>query len=108
MPISKSFGINLNEFNPDKGVIALMYHRFNENKYPSTNIRNEIFLEHLDEINNSKFKLISFDKFNKIIKNKIEKNYLMLTIDDGFESFYLNAWPTLKKKRNSFYYFCKH
>ena len=29
-----------------------MYHRFNENKYPSTNIRNEIFVEHLQEINN--------------------------------------------------------
>ena len=52
LSISKSFAINLNEFNPDKGVIALMYHRFNENKYPSTNIRNEIFLQHLDEINN--------------------------------------------------------
>ena len=73
LSISKSFGINLNEFNPDKGVIALMYHRFNENKYPSTNIRNEIFLEHLDEINNSKLEFNSFDKFSKIIKSKIEK-----------------------------------
>ncbi len=54
-----------------------MYHRFNENKYPSTNIRNEIFLEHLDEINNSKFEFITFDKFNAIIKSKIEKNYLL-------------------------------
>ena len=71
--ISKSFGLNLNEFNPDKGVIALMYHRFNENKYPSTNIKNEIFLEHLDEINNLKLEFISFNKFSQIIKNKMEK-----------------------------------
>jgi len=36
-----------------------MYHRFNENKYPSTNIKNEIFLEHLNEINkeNNKFRV---------------------------------------------------
>ena len=102
---SKSLAINLSEFNPDKGVIALMYHRFNENKYPSTNIRNEIFLKHLDEINNSKFKFISFDKFNEIIKSKMEKNYLLLTIDDGFESFYLNAWPVLKKKEIPFILF---
>ena len=27
----------------DSGVLSLMYHRFNENKYPSTNIRMEIF-----------------------------------------------------------------
>ena len=73
LSISKSFAINLNEFNPDKGVIALMYHRFNENKYPSTNIKNEIFLKHLDEINNSKFEFISFEKFNETIKKKNEK-----------------------------------
>ena len=68
-----------------------MYHRFNENKYPSTNIKNEIFLEHLNEINNLKLEFISFDKFSEVIKNKIEKNYILLTIDDGFESFYSNA-----------------
>jgi len=102
LSISKSFGSNLNEFNPDKGIIALMYHRFNENKYPSTNIRNEIFLQHLDEINESKFEFISFNKFRKVIKNKIEKNYLLLTIDDGFQSFYVNAWPVLKKRKIPF------
>ena len=105
LSISKSFAINLNEFNPDKGVIALMYHRFNENKYPSTNIRNEVFLAHLNEINNSKFEFISFNKFNVIIKKKMEKNYLLLTIDDAFESFYLNAWPVLNKRKIPFILF---
>ena len=68
--ISKSFGINLNNINPKAGVIALMYHRFEENKYPSTNIRNEIFLEHLDEINNSKLNLFLLINLNEIIKTK--------------------------------------
>ena len=95
----------MNEFNPDKGVIALMYHRFNENKYPSTNIKNEIFLKHLDEISNSKFDFISFNKFSEIIKTKMKKNYVLLTIDDGFESFYLNAWPELKKRKIPFILF---
>jgi len=105
LSISKSFAVNLNEFNPDKGVIALMYHRFNENKYPSTNIKNEIFLEHLSEINNSEIEFISFNKFSEIIKTKMEKNYLLLTIDDGFQSFYLNAWPILKKRKIPFVLF---
>ena len=30
----------------EQGVLGLMYHRFEENKYPSTNIKNEIFLQH--------------------------------------------------------------
>ena len=52
-----------------------MYHRFNENKYPSTNVRNEIFLEHLSEINNSKIEFINFEKFKEILKKNINITY---------------------------------
>jgi len=82
-----------------------MYHRFNENKYPSTNIRNEIFIEHLKEINNLGIEFITFKKFEEIIKTNMDKNYLLLTIDDAFESFYLNAWPILKSKKIPFIIF---
>ena len=82
-----------------------MYHRFDENKYPSTNIRNEIFIEHLKEINNLGIEFITFIKFEEIIKTNIDKNYLLLTIDDAFESFYLNAWPILKSKKIPFIIF---
>ncbi len=82
-----------------------MYHRFNENKYPSTNIRNEIFLEHIKEINNLGIEFITYKKFKEVIKKNIDKNYLLLTIDDAFESFYLNAWPILKKNKIPFILF---
>ena len=82
-----------------------MYHRFNENKYPSTNIKNEIFIKHLNEINNLEIEFITFEKFEKVIKTSIDKNYLLLTIDDAFESFYLNAWPILKSKKIPFILF---
>ena len=32
----------------DKGILSIMYHRFNENKYPSTNIRMEVFKKHME------------------------------------------------------------
>ena len=105
LSISKSLGVNLENLNTKKGIIALMYHRFNENKYPSTNIRNEIFKEHLQEIDNSGIDFITFKKFDELIRTNIDKNYLLLTIDDGFESFYLNAWPILKKKKIPFILF---
>lgn len=44
-------------------------------------------------------------KFDEIIKTNIDKNYLLLTIDDAFESFYLNAWPILKNKKIPFILF---
>ncbi len=103
--ISKSFAINVNNLDTKKGVISLMYHRFNENKYPSTNIRNEIFLEHLKEIDKSGIQFISFNTFTEIIKLNLEKSYVLLTIDDAFESFYLNAWPILEKKKIPFILF---
>ena len=82
-----------------------MYHRFDENKYPSTNVRKEIFLEHLKEIENSEIEFINFKKFETIIKNNINKNYILLTIDDAFESFFLNAWPVLNERKIPFVLF---
>ena len=82
-----------------------MYHRFEENKYPSTNIKKEIFLKHIEEIENQKIPFINFDKFQNVIKTNIDKNYLLLTIDDAFESFYQNAWPILKNKKIPFILF---
>jgi len=82
-----------------------MYHRFNEEKYPSTNIQNDIFLEQLEEINNLDIKFITFEKFQNLMESKIDNTYLLLTIDDAFESFYLNAWPLLKSKKIPFILF---
>ena len=61
----------------DFGLISLMYHRFEENKYPSTNIRNEIFIEQLKLIKEEKIEFITFDKFEEITK------YFTPTIDNG-------------------------
>ena len=76
-----------------------MYHRFDENKYPSTNIRMEVFNKHLEEISSLNLEFINFKKFGKIIKKDIDKNYILLTIDDAFSSFYLNAWPVIKNNK---------
>jgi len=82
-----------------------MYHRFDENKYPSTNIRNEIFVEHINKIKNSGLEFINFRKFENLLEKNIDKNYLLLTIDDAFASFYKNAWPILKKNKIPFVLF---
>ena len=103
--ISKSIALDLQNLNTKTGIITLMYHRFNENKYPSTNIRNEIFKKHLEQIKETGTQFITFKKFDEVMQSNIDKNYLLLTIDDGFESFYLNAWPILKEKKIPFILF---
>ena len=82
-----------------------MYHRFEENKYPSTNIRLIDFKEHINLIKNSDFTFISHEEFEKKIEtNNLDKK-LLLTIDDGFLSFYDNAWPILKEQKIPFIIF---
>jgi len=103
--ISKSFASTINNINAENGIIALMYHRFDENKYPSTNVRNENFLEHLAAIRDSDIEFITFKEFEVSINSEIDKNFILLTIDDGFESFYINAWPILKSKKIPFILF---
>ena len=82
-----------------------MYHRFEENKYPSTNIKKEVFIEHIKTIKSLDINFIDFKKFKEIIKININKNYVLLTIDDAFESFYLNAWPILEEEKIPFILF---
>ena len=81
-----------------------MYHRFNENKYPSTNIQIDIFKKQLEIINNDKIKFIHPKNFEQSLsQNKKERK--ILTIDDGLLSFYENAWPILKKRKIPFILF---
>ncbi len=81
-----------------------MYHRFEENKYPSTNIRMKDFISHLNIIKENDIKFINPNNFINEIQNKKERKVL-LTIDDGFSSFYENAWPILKKEKIPFILF---
>ena len=89
----------------DFGVISLMYHRFEENKYPSTNIRIDVFNEHLKIIKDNKIKFINPKDFENELKNLKLQRKILLTIDDGFLSFYENAWPILKEKKIPFILF---
>jgi peptidoglycan/xylan/chitin deacetylase (PgdA/CDA1 family) len=92
---------NINDF----GLISLMYHRFEENKYPSTNVRIKDFKDHIRIIEKENVKFINPKNFeNELINNKLQRK-ILLTIDDGFLSFYKNAWPILKEKKIPFILF---
>jgi len=89
----------------DYGIISLMYHRFEENKYPSTNIRINDFLQHLEIIESNGMSFVNPKDFENELRNNKNKRKILLTIDDGFSSFYENAWPILKQKEIPFILF---
>ena len=82
-----------------------MYHRFNETKYPSTNIQLDVFKEQLNIIEEEGIKFIHPDNFEKSIIEEKSERKILFTVDDGLLSFYENAWPILKEKKIPFILF---
>ena len=82
-----------------------MYHRFNESKYPSTNIQIDVFKEQINIIEEAGIKFIHPKKFYQSLSQSKDERKVLLTIDDGLLSFYNNAWPILKQKKIPFILF---
>ncbi len=102
---SKAVETNIKYYSDDKGILSLMYHRFNEDKYPSTNIQMDVFKNQIEII--KKFKYSFYDPKNlegNFDTPKSEKK-ILITIDDAFSSFYEFAWPYLKKEKIPFILF---
>ncbi len=102
---SKAEEKNIKYYSDDKGILSLMYHRFDENKYPSTNIQMNIFKKQIKIIKNLKYNFYDPVELEKNFNTpKIEKK-ILITIDDAFSSFYEVAWPYLKEEKIPFILF---
>jgi len=102
---SKAEENNIKYYSNDMGILSLMYHRFNEEKYPSTNIQMDVFKEQIKIIRNLDYNF--YNPKNLEINFNIPKKEkkILITIDDAFSSFYENAWPYLKEEKIPFILF---
>ena len=82
-----------------------MYHRFDEEKYPSTNIQMNIFKKQIEIINDSNLQFINPNEFVESFDKPKSEKKILLTIDDAYLSFYEIAWPYLKKNKIPFILF---
>ena len=96
---------NIKYYSRDDGILSLMYHRFNENKYPSTNIRMNIFKDQMQIIKDLNYNFSDPNLFITQFDKPKKKKEILITIDDGFKSFYTEAWPYLKKNKIPFILF---
>ena len=105
IPNSNAEENNFKLYSKDEGVLSIMYHRFNEFKYPSTNISMNFFKEHIELIEASGFSFYHPKDFENDFDTPKKDKKILLTIDDAFLSFYQNAWPYLKKNKIPFILF---
>ena len=73
---SNSQDDNSKYYSNDNGVLSLMYHRFNEDRYPSTNIQMEIFDKQMSIINKLGYEFYDPKLFlNEFKKPKDKKRF---------------------------------
>ncbi|MDC1146207.1 polysaccharide deacetylase family protein [Candidatus Pelagibacter sp.] len=102
---SKAEENNIKYYSGDMGILSLMYHRFDENKYPSTNIRMDIFKQQIEIIRDLKYDFYDPKDLKENFYIKKTEKKILITIDDAFSSFYEVAWPYLKKENIPFILF---
>ena len=77
-------------------VKTLVYHRFGDSRYPSTNTTKEAFEQQLKWLQQNGFSSVTASEVNRLT-DKDEKKYVCITIDDGYKSFKENGFLLLKK-----------
>lgn len=83
-------------------VLFLVYHHIAEKEQGIT-ISPERFESHMQELERSPYQVISMDTYLKFVdgEGNIPPNAVVITFDDGYESFYQYAFPILQKYRFS-------
>ncbi len=97
--------MNIKYYSDDSGILSLMYHRFNEDKYPSTNIKMNIFKQQIQIIKKLKYTFYDPQNLEKNFHTIKTEKKILITIDDAFSSFYKFAWPYLKEENIPFILF---
>ena len=71
-----------------------MYHRFDDERYPSTNTTLNQLQEHLEYLTESGFKFIYL---KDLIASPQDSKTISITIDDAYQSFYQTGLPVFEK-----------
>ena len=82
----------------DKTIMCFVYHRVGDSRYPTTNVSIKDFESHLNWLTKNKFTLLTFsDAIAYLQSDTPSQKIAVITIDDGYKSFFKNGLPLLKK-----------
>lgn len=81
-------------------AVAFMYHRFGEDRYPSTSIRLEQFDAQLDYLAQNGFHIWPLERVvDHVLRGEpLPDRTIAITVDDAYLSVYEHAWPRLKAR----------
>jgi peptidoglycan/xylan/chitin deacetylase (PgdA/CDA1 family) len=85
-------------------ITVLLYHRFDENRFPTTTTSSTQFNQQMEYLKVNGYKVISMDELAECIEGmrSIPEKAVVITIDDGFISEYEKAIPILRQYQYPF------
>ncbi len=81
-------------------AVVFLYHRFGDDRYPSTNIRLDQFDTQLNWLVKNHYRVWPLPKIVDYLQadKPIPDHVVAITLDDAFQSAYENAYPRLKAR----------
>ena len=81
-------------------AVVFMYHRFGDDRYPSTNIRIEQFEAHLEHIEDNGYRVWPLHRIVRALEEgrSIPDRTVAITVDDAYDTVYEEAFPRLKER----------
>ncbi len=78
---------------------VIMYHRFGESRFPSTNVTVKQFESHLEFISQGNYAVVPLIEIIETLQSggEVSDKTVAITIDDAYLSVYTKAWPRLKE-----------
>ena len=80
-------------------AVIIMYHRFDESDYPSTNTTLEQLDAHIAELKSGPYTVLPVGEIVERLRDgkPLPDRTVGITIDDAYRSIYTKAWPKLKQ-----------
>lgn len=82
-------------------IVVLVYHHIDPEEGNVT-IKPSLFVKQLDRLNKLHYNVISLEQFRQFMQGQpVPPNAVLITFDDGYESFYTYAYPALQQYQMS-------
>mgnify|MGYP001191693945 FL=1 len=87
-----------------QAAVVFLYHRFGEDRYPSTNVRLEQFEAHLQHLDEAGYQVWPLERIARALQQgqPLPDRVVAITIDDAYASIYHEAWPRLRARNMPF------
>ncbi len=98
-PQEISNSISIDKEQSHVNINCFVYHRFGDERYPSTNVSEEYFESHLRYLKDNDYEVLTLGEAVHLLRSGVNSKpkLVVLTIDDGYKSFLTSGMPLLRK-----------